>query len=197
MKEPHRPPTHDAFANSVIRLMLDLHPLDRIPRAGFLLRGVAEPESVAAHSFFLALLVCLVAPRCNPPLDVLKAARMALIHDLPECRTMDVPLTVTDPAFRAAKAGAETALFGGLFAGQTGDWDGLFAEFQGGESPEARLVKGLDKVQMMIKVMGYEGEGRGRLGEFWENAENFLDYGDPLVKSMFDEIFGMAGKNRP
>jgi putative hydrolase of HD superfamily len=181
----------------VIRLLLELHPFDRVPRAGYLLRGVAEPESIAAHSHMLALLTCLTAPRCSPPLDTLEAVRMALVHDVPESMTMDIPLTITDPAFRAAKIGVETALFDKIFSDQTGDWKALFARFQSGESAEARLVKGLDKVQMMIKVMGYEREGRGRLQEFWENSENFRDYGLSIVTDLFDEIFRMAGRKRP
>lgn len=47
-------PQDPSFPATAIRLLMDLHPLDRVPRAGFLLRGVAEPESVAAHSHALA-----------------------------------------------------------------------------------------------------------------------------------------------
>jgi putative hydrolase of HD superfamily len=185
------------FEDSLIRLFLDLHPFDRVPRAGFLLRGVADPESVAAHSHALALLTCLVAPACAPPVDTLQAVRMALIHDLPEVRTMDVPMPVGGAGFRSAKSTEETAIFGDMFTGHDAEWGELFRRFQEGACPEARLVKGLDKVQMMIKVMGYEREGRGRLQEFWEYADNFHDYGLPIVKSLFDAVFRTAGKKRP
>jgi putative hydrolase of HD superfamily len=186
-----------SFTESAIRLLLELHSLDRIPRSGFLLRGVVEPENVAAHSHALALLACLAAPRCDPPVDVLTAVRMALIHDLAESKTMDVPLTVTDPAFRSAKTEVESVVIGGLFSGQDPQWRELFADYQTGKSPEARLVKGLDKVQMMIKVIGYEREGRGRLEDFWANAENFRDHDVPEVRELFDGIFRLAGRRSP
>jgi putative hydrolase of HD superfamily len=185
------------FGRSVIDLFLELHPFDRVPRAGFLLRGVADPENIAAHSHALALLVCLAAPKCAPPVNVLDAVRMALIHDLPEARTMDIPMPVGGAAFRAAKTEEETAIFEDMFRGQDASFRELFRRFQEGECAEARLVKGLDKVQMMIKVMGYEREGRGRLEEFWLNAENFRDYGVLIVKELFDGVFLAAGKKGP
>ena len=43
-----------SFAHRVLRLFDTVHPLDRIPRAGYVLRGVPEPESVAAHRERLA-----------------------------------------------------------------------------------------------------------------------------------------------
>ncbi len=186
-----------SFGESLIGLFLDLHALDRVPRAGYLIRGVTEPESVAAHSHALALMACLAAPRCSPPVNALDAARMALIHDLPEVQTMDIPLPVGGAAFRAAKTDEETGIFNAIFQGQDAEWKDLFRRFQEGTCPEARLVKGLDKVQMMIKVMGYEREGRGRLGEFWTNPENFKDYGVPLVRELFDDIFRVAERERP
>ena len=181
---------------SLVRLFLSLHPLDRVPRAGYLLRGVTEPESVAAHSYSLALLTLLVADSFPPPFDTLKAVRIALIHDIPESQTMDIPLTVDNPAFRSAKLDTETRLFGSLFSAQQPDWEALFSDFQNGASVESRLVKGLDKVQMMIKVLGYQREGRGRLDEFWHNPENFKDYGIPVVNELFACVRQMAERER-
>jgi 5'-deoxynucleotidase YfbR-like HD superfamily hydrolase len=122
---------------------------------------------------------------------------MALIHDLPEARTMDVPMPVGGAEFRAAKAKEETAIFEDLFRGQDAEWRERFRRFQEGACAEARLVKGLDKVQMMIKVLGYEREGRGRLEEFWEYPDNFHDYGFTVVKDLFDAVFRAAGRKKP
>ncbi len=185
------------FASAAVGLLMSLHPLDRVPRSGFLLRGVAEPESIAAHSHALALLCLLCAPRCDPPADALSAVRMALIHDLAESKTMDIPLTVKDPAFRAAKVSVENAVFSDLFHGQEKAWEDAFLSFQEGRSAEARLVKGLDKVQMMIKVLSYQREGRGNLEDFWGNPENFKDYGHAVVREMFNEVLRISGRKMP
>ncbi|MDQ1256046.1 MAG: hypothetical protein QG656_642, partial [Candidatus Hydrogenedentes bacterium] len=61
----------------------------------------------------------------------------------------------------------------------------------------SKLVRGLDKAQMIIKVLFYEREHRGRLGEFWENPKNFNDYGCQPVSDLFDAICAAAGRARP
>ena len=59
------PKDHNQFAEDLLLLFWKIHELDRVPRAGFLLRGVPDPESVAAHSHFLATLALLFV-RENP-----------------------------------------------------------------------------------------------------------------------------------
>jgi len=58
-------------------------------------------------------------------------------------------------------------------------------------------VRGLDKAQMMIKILMYEREGKGRLGEFWINPKNFADFGIAPVSDLFDAICAEAGRERP
>ena len=55
----------------------------------------------------------------------------------------------------------------------------LYEEYQQGTTPEARLVKACDKLQLMLKVAVYERWGTGALGEFWDNPDNFPDGGFP------------------
>ena len=73
----------------------------------------------------------------------------------------------------------------------------LHAAFALAFTPEARLLRGLDKAQMMIKVMAYEAEGRGRLAEFWVNPSNFRDFDVPEVSDLFDTICRSADRARP
>ena len=183
--------------DSIIDVMLSLHPLERVPRAGFLLRGVVEPESVAAHSHSLAVLTLLVCNEYPDEFDSSKAVEMALIHDLQEVSTMDIPLPAGNDAFRAAKETAEEEIFNGLFSRVSPRIRERYAEFKRSETAEARLVRGLDKVQMMIKVVCYEQEGRGRLDEFWRHPRNFPDFGIPVLKTLFQAVAAKAGRKVP
>ncbi|HET9015913.1 MAG TPA: HD domain-containing protein [Thermomicrobiaceae bacterium] len=56
--------------------------LKRLRRQGWVDRGVAAPESVADHSYRLALLVLLLAGEAG--VDPARALTLALVHDLPE-----------------------------------------------------------------------------------------------------------------
>ena len=110
---------------------------------------------------------------------------------------MDIPMPAGDAEFRNARSRAEAVVFGALFAGLPRRYARLFEEYERGESPEARLVRGLDKVQMMIKVLCYEREGRGRLEEFWEYPDNFRDWGLEPVRALFQEVARIAGRSIP
>ena len=95
------------FAKRVLRLFEAIHPLDRVARAGYVLRGVTEPESVAAHSHFVSLMTLLFCDEHPEMLDRGKALTMALIHDLAEAELMDIPMPAADRHLKAAKAKAE------------------------------------------------------------------------------------------
>lgn len=187
----------DDFAARLFRLFHDIHPLDRVARAGYILRGVTEPESVAAHSHFVALMTMLVCDAHPGLFDKDKAVSMALTHDLAEALLMDIPMPAADAHLRAAKDAAEQAITEQLFEGFPSRYGALHRELTEAQTPEARLVRGLDKAQMMIKIVMYLREGRGRLIEFWQNPKNFNDYGIEPVSRLFDRICSEAGMPRP
>jgi putative hydrolases of HD superfamily len=185
------------FFARVIALFEIIHPLDRVPRAGYVLRGVADPESVAAHSHFVSLLALLFVREYPDRFDAAKTLAMALVHDLPETRLMDIPMPYADTWLGTAKKKAEQDIIDDLFQDFHTDLAELHREFNAAESPEARLLRGLDKAQMMLKILCYNKEQRGWLDEFWRNPANFRDYGITPVSDLFDAICAHAGKERP
>jgi putative hydrolase of HD superfamily len=187
----------DTFPESILELFETLHPLDRIARAGYVLRGVTEPESVSAHSHFVSLLTLLYCDAYPEEYDATKAVAMALVHDLAESKLMDIPMPARDAYLREAKEAAEQAITEDLFAHFSPRYAALHAELVETKTPEARLVRALDKAQMMIKIWMYEREHRGRLEEFWDNPKNFADHGCAPVSALFDRICIAAGRPRP
>jgi len=185
------------FTARVLNLFHTIHPLDRIPRAGYVMRGVTEPESVSAHSHFVALLALLFVERYPGHFNRDRLLAMALVHDLAEARLMDIPMPVADAHLKEAKRQAERAITADMLGGLPGDLAALHDEFERAETPEARLLRGLDKAQMMLKVWCYDRERRGCLEEFWINPKNFADYGIAPVSALFDAICAAAGKARP
>ena len=185
------------FEQRLIALFDTLHPLDRVARAGYVVRGVAEPESVAAHSHFVSLLALLFVEQYADQFDREKVITMALTHDLSEAKLMDIPMPYADAYLSEAKDDAEQAIMEELFAGFPPKFARYHQELLDAATPEARLVRGLDKAQMMLKVLSYEQERRGRLKEFWANPKNFRDYGVEAVSALFDAICASAGRPRP
>lgn len=62
--------------------------LSEIKRQGWIDRGIKNPESVAEHSYQVAVMTMFEAERKG--LDVGRATAMALIHDLPEIYSGDI-----------------------------------------------------------------------------------------------------------
>ncbi len=173
----------------IIDLILELDVLEKLPRMGFLLQGVTDPESVAAHCFGVALTAMLMADAMEEEVDAERVLRMALLHEVSEAKVTDLPyraLRYIDPQ---TKSRAERAVVHDLLGPMNEAYASLWEEFEAAETLEARIVRAADKVQMMAKVLRYEREGRGNLADFWVNVEfNENDWGIPLARALFEEI---------
>ena len=107
-------------------------------------------ESVAEHSWRIALMAMLIAPEF-PEADMNKVIRMCLIHDLGEAFTGDIP------AFDKTEAdGAkEDALFDTwvrtLPESVEKAFSALLEEMNAMETPEAKIYKALDKMEAIIQ----------------------------------------------
>jgi len=167
--------------------LIELQRLDRVPRAGFFLRGIADGESVAEHSYQVALLVWALAAEIDG-VDRTRALEIALIHDVAEVRFGDLPWTASAYLPPGSKKEAERRAVADLLAPMGDTGMALIDEYQAGESTEAKLVKACDKLQLMIKVALYERDGARGLGEFWENEANFPGGSFPEVRRLFDEL---------
>jgi len=173
--------------HNLLDLLQELQALDRVPRAGYFLRGVAEPESVSEHSFHIVFLVWALAAE-EPELDRLRAVEVAMVHDLAEVRTGDLPRTAARYLPDGAKASAEMAAARDLLAPLGDRATALFAEYQAGETPEARFVAACDKLQLLIKASVYEKWGARGLGDFWANLEGFGDGGFESIGRVLAEL---------
>ena len=168
--------------------------LDRIPRTGFLQRGVADPESVAEHSFQLAVLVWSVIRRESlENWDLAHSLELALLHDVAEVRTGDIPRSANVALPREAKKRAELEILLELLEPTGDDHQRLAQELVAGTSAEARLVKACDRLQLLIKSHVYESQGYLGASQFWSTAEraapeDFDDGGSTVVRGIFETL---------
>ena len=107
-------------------------------------------ESVAEHSWRIALMAMLIAPEF-PEADMNKGIRMCLIHDLGEAFTGDIPtFWKTD-----ADTEKEDAIFDRwvrtLPEETQQEFSALLAEMNALETEEAKIYKALDKMEAVIQ----------------------------------------------
>ena len=158
------------------------------PRAGWTLRGISAPESVAEHSHRAALLALVLAPRAHPPLDVSRCVAMALVHDLAEALVGDItPYDGISPDDKRAREEAAMRELASLAADES--LLALWREYDGAASPEARFVKELDKLETVLQASEYGARGDaapGALDEFWANADARLS--SPVTRDVLDAL---------
>ncbi|GAC1401297.1 MAG: HD domain-containing protein [Chloroflexota bacterium] len=169
-------------------LLLAAGRLKRLPRTGWVREGIHDPESVAEHSYRVALLALLLAERLEQPLDRDRLIRMALVHDLAEVITGDLVVqrgVVVDPRERHAKERAERAALVALVGAldDASSYLALFDELVERDTPEARLFWQLDKLEMALQALEYEREQGKDLGEFFASVEAALH--EPLLRDLY------------
>lgn len=175
---------HEQTAQALLDLYRHAATLKWMPRTGWLQRGVPQPESVAEHIFGVALLALLAGDQA-PGLDRGKLLAIALLHDLAEASLSDLPASARRLLGAPAKHAAERRAMEELVAGLPhGDYLALWDEYERGTSPEARLVKGLDRIELLSQALAYERAGSRALDEFWEGAEGGWDSEFPILREL-------------
>ena len=119
-------------------------------------------ESVAEHSWRMALLSLLLATQAGGAVDSGRCVLIALVHDLAETIVGDITPEVDSGVSKAHKAKLERAamehacadVLGGGAAAELilGAWE----EYEEGKSAEARVVKDADKLEMCATALEYE-----------------------------------------
>jgi putative hydrolase of HD superfamily len=131
--------------------------LKRINRAGWLLLGIMQPESVADHSFRVGVTGIVLAAMEGA--DVGRVAALCIMHDSHETRIGDVPSVgrayITSAAPEAVSA-HQTAAMPSDVAKVVQD---LKAEYEAGETVEARVAKDADKLETLLQAMDYQAQG--------------------------------------
>ena len=183
----------------LLELFLEAGNLKRLPRTGWLLRGVPGPESIADHSFRTALITMLLADELKArgvEVDAERAIRIAIIHDLAEARITDIPLTAQGYLDKGkAEKRAAMELFLGTPDPKT--YFKLWREYEEGLSLEGRLVKFADRLEMLIQAYEYEKAGFADLDEFWGTVEKLKEsefY--PHLHDVVEELVGLRKQKR-
>ncbi|VEU44259.1 unnamed protein product [Pseudo-nitzschia multistriata] len=152
--------------------------LKTTPRTGWVRQGAGPRiESVADHSWRISLMAMVAAGSLGSTststpefsCDANKCIKMALVHDLAEATVGDITPhcgVSEDDKHARELAAMETMVqaLGGSLPGLSGESTGgeilaLWKEYEEGTSHEARLVKDMDKLEMILQALEYENDG--------------------------------------
>lgn len=132
--------------------------LKRMRRTGWVALGVAEPETVAGHSFRAAAIVIALADLEGA--DACRAATLCVLHDTAETRIMDIDAVsrnYLDPLWSPEE------ITGHQTYGMPGDTSRIYrelvAEYEAAETLEAKCAKDADKLELLCTAREYQQQG--------------------------------------
>jgi putative hydrolase of HD superfamily len=172
----------------LIRAYVQSSQLKQLYRQGWLRRGVPREqcESVAEHTFGVALLTLMLTDSCFPELDREAALITALLHDLGEVYAGDLTPADGVPAeekHRRERIAVERVL-GKLDCAQ--GYMALWEAYEQGDTPEARLVRQVDRLEMGLQAYLYERYGEADLSEFYASVRDGLSL--PALSRLFRQV---------
>jgi 5'-deoxynucleotidase YfbR-like HD superfamily hydrolase len=137
--------------------LFEMGHLKHVPRAGWLLLGISQPETVAEHSFRVGIVGMELATLEGA--DVGRTAALCILHDAHETRIGDVP--------SVGRAYVTTAVPEAISAHQTSAmpdamakvFQDLTAEYEAGETLESLVARDADKIETLLQAVEYQAQG--------------------------------------
>jgi putative hydrolase of HD superfamily len=173
---------------ALIRVYYEFNQLKLLYRQGWLKRGISTDhcESVADHTLGVAVLAMLIADQYFPGLDMLKVIRLAMIHDFGEIYAGDI--TPADDIDAQQKSSLEHKAVQSRFAKlpNGSKYLALWQEYEAAQTPEARLVRQVDRLEMGLQASIYSRLGLSDPGEFLDSA--WKAQHEPEFKNILEEL---------
>ncbi len=172
----------------IIELFFEFAQLKNLYRQGWLNKGISELdcETVADHSFGVALLSYVIAEEYRQDLDSQKAMKLGLFYDLGEIyagdTTPDDGLNLKDQ-FTKEHCAVEK-VFSHLPNPQK--YIDIWLEIEQEKTPEAKFVKQVDRLEMALQANLYERMNYSDLDEFFIDVQERINFDE--LKLILDDI---------
>ncbi len=167
----------------------EIRKLKKMPRRGWVFRGVKNPESISAHSFRLAIMTWILGKRI-PDLSTEKTIKLALVHDLTKVYVVDTTpydkIIVRKKDFKKIKKGifhrnykkesvALKKLDANLPAYLKKELIVYWGDYQKGLSREGKFVRQVSRIENLLQASEYWKKNKNFSIEPWrEEAKQFI-----------------------
>ncbi|POS81097.1 cytidylate kinase [Diaporthe helianthi] len=156
----------DKYLDSMLPFLSVVEAVKTIPRKGWQIRGVPEPEHVGDHMHRMAL-ICMAHPKFTDS-DKLRAIQLALVHDAGEAIVGDI--TPKDGISREQKALRENLAFKFFDClirpsnpGFAAELAQLWREYEDKSTEISRFVNQVDKFECVQQAAIYDKRYRGKI----------------------------------
>jgi len=189
----------------LLNFFIEIGKLKKIPRKGWVLRGVKEPETIASHTFRMAIISWLLSRQTK--LNINKILKMSLIHDLCEVYAGDTTpydrllprdkkqwKQIVSKWPRLSKREKEKSflekykketetlekLILKLPPGLKKEIRSLWTDYEKGLTREGRFVRQVDRVENLLQALEYWKKNKQfAIEPWWVQIEELVD--DPIL----------------
>lgn len=184
---------NQSTAMEVLEIMCEMSSLSKMPRIGWILAGVNDPESISDHCYETALFAYFLAKRIQQPVDIGKILSMALFHEVGETRLSDLPRRAKPYVKKFKKQGEKEILFDvlGSFAADIGS---ILDEFEECTSLEARITEAAEELQIIFKSLIYAKENNGDMSEYRLDVSRYDSLGIDIAEEISNIIESKLGE---
>ena len=151
------PSEQDQVLSGVATFLFELGHLKLVARAGWLLLGISQPETVAGHCFRAGAVGIALAALEGA--DAGRTAALCILHDSHQTRTGDVSpvgrayVTIAVPqAVTAHQTAAMPSAVAKIF-------QDLVAEYEAGQTLESRLARDAGQIETLLQAAEYQAQG--------------------------------------
>lgn len=179
----------------IIQIIGIIGKLKHLKRAGWVKNNIPDPESVAEHSFMVAVMALVLAEEIG--VNQARAVKMALIHDIGEAEIGDIITAHGEKILidRKIKVTPERKAFEKIFnLTDSDEYLQIFDEFEANQTAEARFVRQLDKLEMAIQAFEYEKLYKINLEPFYINSRPVILH--KYLRKIFEDIYDLRKDNK-
>lgn len=190
--------------DNIINFLIEIGKLKKMLRRGWVLRGIKDSETIAAHTFRMAIMAWILGRKKR--LSINKILKMSLIHDLCEVYGGDTTpydkliknkkdwLEITKKWPRFSKKEKEK-MFKEKYKKESKALEKLllklppdlkteikklWIDYEEGLTPEGKFVRQLDRVENLLQALEYwKKEKKFAIEPWWIQIEELVD--DPIL----------------
>lgn len=142
---------------SVANLLYEAGHLKRVKRSGWWLAGIDRPESVADHSFRVAIIGIALA--CLEGADPYRIATLCLLHDLGEARTNDANAVAKKFIDMPSDAQLIRTIAARLPRSVADRLNDAAESLEQDDTLDAQIMRDADALECLIQAREYESVG--------------------------------------
>lgn len=162
----------DEELRATAKYLFELGTLKRLPRTGWLIAGVPNPESIADHSHRTSVLAAMLAVMEGA--DPARACLMAALHDTQETRVGDIPHIGRRYLTAASNEAVTADQVQGCPSDVAGVIQGVVDDYERQDSVEAVVARDADKLECVLTAVEYMQGGPAHLQDWIDSCRGAL-----------------------